>query len=197
MDIFGGKRSLCNISSLQQDAVVAPKQEPPAVQEPRKHPPTKEAAKRKTGGRKPVLSKEFVEDTDSDSDSSDEEERLVIAKIDDEDDNMSSSSSQCSLKLRVSESSDFEMKLHLSDRDEDSKTDGEESECKPVIETSLCVTTAVEKDIEDSGKDDRLVEAETSHCVDEGESTVAVKTDEVATGVQVGQPEQNALFFPK
>lgn len=198
MDIFGGKRSLCNIGSIQQEAIVAPKQEPPAVEEPRRRPPPKETGKRKTGGRKPVLSKEFVEDTDSDSDSSDEEERLVIAKIDDEDDNMSSSSSQCSLKLRVSESSDFEMKLRLSDRDEDSKTDGEESECKPeVIGTSLCVTTAMEKDVEDSGKDDRLVEAETSHCVDEGESTVPVKTDEVATGVQVGRPKQNALFFPK
>ncbi|PNF29493.1 hypothetical protein B7P43_G04550, partial [Cryptotermes secundus] len=193
MDIFDDKKSLCNIGSIQQEAMAAPKHEPPAIEEPRKHPPSKETGKRKTGGRKPVLSKEFVEDTDSDSDSSDEEERLVIAKIDDEDDNMSSSSSQCSLKLRVNESSDFEMKLRLSDRDEDSKTDAEESECKPeVIETSLCVTTTVEKDVEDSGKVDGLVEAETSHCVGEGESAVPVETDEVATNVQDAEPTELA-----
>jgi Ras-related protein Rab-1A len=198
IDIFGGKRPVCSIRSIQQEAVVTPKQEPPAAEEPGNHSPPKEMGKRKAGGRKPVLSKEFVEDTDSDSDSSDEEERLVIAKIDDDDDddddddNMSSSSGQCSLKLHVSESSDFEMKLRLSDRDEDSKTEVEETECKPqVTETSLRITTTMQQDVEDSEKDDRRVEAETGHCVDEGESTVPVKTDEVAADVQVGQPRQN------
>ncbi|XP_021941248.1 AT-rich interactive domain-containing protein 4B isoform X2 [Zootermopsis nevadensis] len=189
MDIFGGKRPVCNIGSIQQESMVAPELEPPAAEVPRNDSLPKETGKRKTGSRKPVLSKEFVEDTDSDSDSSDEEERLVIAKIDNEDDNMSSSSSQCSLKLHVSESSDFEIKLRLSDRDEDSKTEGEESERKPqVSDTSLHVTTVVEKDIEDTGKNDGP--AETSRSVDEGESTATVKTDEVTTSVQdVGHTE--------
>lgn len=186
MDIFGGKRPMCSVGNIQQQAMVAPKQEPPAVEEPRNVPPPKEMGKRKASGRKPVLSKEFVEDTDSDSDSSDEAERLVIAKIDDEDDNMSGSSSQCSMKLRVSESSDFEMKLHLSDRDEDSKTEGEESESKVrVSETSVSVTAAVEKDTEETGRGDRPVEAKTSHSLDEDESRATVKT-EVTASAQVG-----------
>jgi Ras-related protein Rab-1A len=194
MDIFGAKRLVCSIGSIQQEPMMAPKQEPPAAEEPGKRPPPKETAKRKTGGRKPVLSKEFVEDTDSDSDSSDEEERLVIAKIDDdgddEEDNMSSSSSQCSLKLRVSESSDFEMRLRLSDRDEDSKTEGEEAERKPqATDTSLCTAAAAEKDVEDSEKGNRPVEMETSRVEEGGKSTVPAKTDEVAADVQVGHPK--------
>jgi Ras-related protein Rab-1A len=196
MDIFSGKRSMCSIGSIQQESEVTAKQEPPAVEEPRKDLTPKETGKRKTGGRKPVLSKEFVEDTDSDSDSSDEEERLVIAKIDDEDDNMSSSSSQCSLKLHVSESSDFEMKLRLSDRDDDSKTEGEESESKPAFSETLCVTTAVEKDVEDTGKDNGPIEAKSSPSVVEGESTATVtSTDEVAASVQVGSAHIKMFFI--
>lgn len=191
MDIFGGKRSSCNCDNMQQEAVVAPKQEPPAVEEPRKDSPLKEMGKRKTGGRKPVLSKEFVEDTDSDSDSSDAEERLVIAKIDEDDDNMSSSSSQCSVKLRGNESPNFELKLEPSDRGEDSATEAEETGSKPqVTETTTCITAVVEKNVEVTGKDDRLLEAEMGHGVDDSENTATVKTNEEdAPGVQVCQPE--------
>jgi len=185
MDIFGGKGS-GNSNIMQQEAVVAPKQEPPAVEEPRRDSPQKEIVKRKTGGRKPVLSKEFVEDTDSDSDSSDAEERLVIAKVDEEDDNMSSSSSQCSVKLHGRESPTFELKLKLSDRDEDSETEGERTGSKPQVTETTSITAVVEKDVEDTGKDDRVVEAEMGHCIDDSENTATVKTDEEdAPGVQV------------
>jgi hypothetical protein len=187
MDIFGGKSSSCNSDNMQQEAVVAPKQEPPAVEEPKKDSPLKEIGKRKTGGRKPVLSKEFVEDTDSESDSSDAEERLVIAKIDEDDDNVSSSLSQCSVKLHGIESPNFELKLRFSDSGEDSETEAEETGSRPqVTETTTCITAVVEKDVEDTGKDDRLVEAEMGHGVDDSENTATVKTDEEdAPGVQV------------
>jgi len=186
MDIFGGKGS-GSIDIMQQEAVVAPKQEPPAVEEPRKDSPQKEIVKRKTGSRKPVLSKEFVEDTDSDSDSSDAEERLVIAKVDEDDDNMSSSSSRCSVKLHEHESPTFEVKLDLSDRDEDSETEAERTGSKPqVTETTTSFTAVVEKDVEDTGKDDRVEEAEMGHGIDNTENTATVKTDEEdAPGVQV------------
>lgn len=186
MDIFGGKSSSCNSDNMQQEAVVAPKQEPPAVEEPKKDSPLKEIGKRKTGGRKPVLSKEFVEDTDSESDSSDAEERLVIAKIDEDDDNVSSSLSQCSVKLHGIESPNFELKLRFSDSGEDSETEAEETGSRPqVTETTTCITAVVEKDVEDTGKDDRLVEAEMGHGVDDSENTATVKTDEEdAPGVQ-------------
>lgn len=185
MDIFGGKRSLCNSDSMQQEAVVPAKQDCPAVEEPRKDSPLKEIGKRKTGGRKPVLSKEFVEDTDSDSDSSDAEERLVIAKIDEDDDSVSSSSSQCCVKLRGNESPSFELKLQLSGGDEDSETEAEETGSKPQV-TETCATTVVEKEGEDTGKDGMMVEAEMGDGIGDSENTATVKTDEEdAPGVQV------------
>lgn len=185
MDIFGGKVS-CNSDVMQQEAVVAPKLEPPAVEEPRKDSSLKEIGKRKTGGRKPVLSKEFVEDTDSDSDSSDAEERLVIAKVDEDDDNMSSSSSKCSVKLHGHESPTFELKPKLSDKDEDSETEAERTGSKPQVTETTSIAAVVEKGVEDIGKDDRVVEAEIGHVIDDGENTATVKTNEEdAPGVQV------------
>jgi hypothetical protein len=50
----------------------------------------------------------------------------------------------------------------------------------------MSITALVEKDVEDTGKGDRVVEAEMGHVIDDSENTATVKTNEEdAPGVQV------------